>query len=87
MFQVLEQARQGSARAGTPAAGSPGNLSGKLTAAVALARSQAAQLQQAVGKARQVYDIEATVALSAAAQQLTHMLREAEPFINGGKPC
>ena len=85
MFQVLEQARQGSSRPNRPAADSPGKPQGKLTGAMTLARAQAAQLQQAVGKARQVYDIEATVALSAAAQQLTNLLREAEQFMDGGK--
>jgi hypothetical protein len=65
MFQLLEQLRQG---------GSPR----KLAPVVALVRNEAADLQQFVGTARRAHDIEATVALSAAAQQLANMLREAE---------
>jgi hypothetical protein len=82
MFQILAQARLGSTDSSSR---SSGTAHDKLAATMALARTQAAQLQQAVGQARKVYDIDATVALSAAAQQLTNMLREAEQFIQGGK--
>jgi hypothetical protein len=68
LFQGLEQVRQGA---------SPR----KLAPIVTLVRNEAADLQQVVNTARQAHDIEATVALSAASQQLTSMLREAEPFM------
>jgi hypothetical protein len=67
MFQVLQQARQGGS-------------SRKLVPILSLVRKEAADLQQVVITARQAHDIEATVALSAASQQLANMLREAEPF-------
>jgi hypothetical protein len=67
MFQVLQHVRQGGS-------------SRKLMPVLSLVRKEAADLQRAVSTARQAHDIEATVALSAASQQLANMLREAEPF-------